>query len=120
MSFVGPRPLLPIDQPKRSQLRLQMRPGVTGWAQINGGREITPEEKGVLDEWYVRNASVWLDIRIILRTVGTVLFGDRYRSHTSRNQWKLTDLMAKTGCPRWLRLRAREAHRGKARNRLTV
>jgi lipopolysaccharide/colanic/teichoic acid biosynthesis glycosyltransferase len=79
MSFVGPRPLLPIDQPKRSQLRLQMRPGVTGWAQINGGREITPEDKGVLDEWYVRNASVWLDIRIILRTVGTVLFGDRYR-----------------------------------------
>ena len=77
MSFVGPRPLLPIDQPKRSQLRLQMRPGVTGWAQINGGREITAEEKGVLDEWYVRNASVWLDIRIILRTVGTVLFGDR-------------------------------------------
>ena len=79
MSFVGPRPLLPIDQPKQSQLRLQMRPGVTGWAQVNGGREITPEEKGVLDEWYVRNASVWLDIRIILRTVGTVLLGDRYR-----------------------------------------
>jgi lipopolysaccharide/colanic/teichoic acid biosynthesis glycosyltransferase len=84
MSFVGPRPLLPIDQPKRSQLRLQMRPGVTGWAQINGGREITPEEKGALDEWYVRNASVWLDIRIILRTVATVLFGDRYRgSHAA-------------------------------------
>ena len=50
---------------------------MTGWAQINGGRQITAEEKGVLDEWYVRNASVWLDIRIILRTVGTVLFGDR-------------------------------------------
>ena len=50
---------------------------MTGWAQINGGRQNTAEEKGVLDEWYVRNASVWLDIRIILRTVGTVLFGDR-------------------------------------------
>jgi lipopolysaccharide/colanic/teichoic acid biosynthesis glycosyltransferase len=78
MSFVGPRPLLPIDQPQESQLRLQVKPGVTGWAQINGGRVITAEEKGVLDEWYVRNASVWLDIRIILHTVGTVLFGDRY------------------------------------------
>ena len=77
MSFVGPRPLLPIDQPKGSQLRLQMRPGVTGWAQINGGRQIAAEEKGVLDEWYVHNACVWLDIRIILRTVWTVLFGDR-------------------------------------------
>jgi lipopolysaccharide/colanic/teichoic acid biosynthesis glycosyltransferase len=78
MSFVGPRPLLPIDQPQESQLRLQVKPGVTGWAQINGGRVITAEEKGVLDEWYVRNASVWLDIRIILHTIGTVLFGDRY------------------------------------------
>ena len=79
MSFVGPRPLLPIDQPKRSQLRLQMKPGVTGWAQINGGKQIAAEEKGALDEWYVRNASVWLDVCIILGTVGTVIFGDRYR-----------------------------------------
>jgi len=77
MSFVGPRPLLPIDQPNAGQLRLTVPPGVTGWAQINGGRQNTAEEKGMLDEWYVRNASVWLDIRIILRTVGTVLFGDR-------------------------------------------
>ena len=92
MSFVGPRPLLPIDQPKGSQLRLQMRPGVTGWAQINGGRQIAAEEKGVLDEWYVRNASVWLDIRIILRTVGTVLFGDRYRvSHVAEAESVETD-----------------------------
>ena len=92
MSFVGPRPLLPIDQPKESQLRLQMRPGVTGWAQINGGREITPEIKGVLDEWYVRNASVSLDLRIILRTVGTVLFGDRYMiSHDAEAESAGTD-----------------------------
>jgi lipopolysaccharide/colanic/teichoic acid biosynthesis glycosyltransferase len=76
MSFVGPRPLLPIDQPKGSQLRLQMKPGVTGWAQINGGRHNTPEAKGMLDEWYVRNASIWLDMRIILGTLRTVLLGD--------------------------------------------
>jgi lipopolysaccharide/colanic/teichoic acid biosynthesis glycosyltransferase len=77
MSFVGPRPLLPIDQPKGSELRLQIKPGVTGWAQINGGRQNTVEEKGMLDQWYVRNASAWLDICIILRTVRTVLFGDQ-------------------------------------------
>jgi lipopolysaccharide/colanic/teichoic acid biosynthesis glycosyltransferase len=86
MSFVGPRPLLPIDQPNGNQSRLQMKPGVTGWARINGGRQNTAEEKGVLDEWYVRNASLWLDMRIILRTVGTVLFGDRYNvSHVSES-----------------------------------
>ncbi len=76
MSFVGPRPLLPIDQPGGGQLRLQMKPGVTGWAQINGGRQITPQEKGLLDEWYVRHVSFWLDLRILLRTLGIVLFGD--------------------------------------------
>jgi lipopolysaccharide/colanic/teichoic acid biosynthesis glycosyltransferase len=86
MSFVGPRPLLPIDQPKGSQLRLQMKPGVTGWAQINGGRQITADEKGTLDEWYVRNASVWLDIGIILRTVLIVLFGDQWNvSHVAES-----------------------------------
>lgn len=77
MSFVGPRPLLPIDQPKGSQLRLLMKPGITGWAQINGGKQVTAEEKGLLDEWYVRHASALLDIGIILRTFGIVLFGDR-------------------------------------------
>ena len=86
MSFVGPRPLLPIDQPQGSQLRLQVKPGVTGWAQINGGIHNTADEKGMLDEWYVRNASVWLDIRIILLTVRTVLFGDRrHVSHVAES-----------------------------------
>jgi lipopolysaccharide/colanic/teichoic acid biosynthesis glycosyltransferase len=76
MSFVGPRPLLPIDQPKMGQLRLTVPPGVTGWAQINGGRLIAPDTKGSLDDWYVRNASFWLDVRIILSTIAFVLFGE--------------------------------------------
>jgi lipopolysaccharide/colanic/teichoic acid biosynthesis glycosyltransferase len=76
MSFVGPRPLLPIDQPIRGQLRLSVPPGLTGWAQINGGRRITADEKGSLDDWYVRHASFSLDVRIMIRTVAIVVFGD--------------------------------------------
>ena len=77
MTFVGPRPLLPIDQPVASQLRLRVRPGVTGWAQISGGRHVTPYEKGLLDDWYVRHAGFWLDLRILLYTVAIVFLGDR-------------------------------------------
>ncbi len=62
MSFVGPRPLLPVDQPLGRHSRLLVRPGLTGWAQINGGREIPAEDKAVLDIWYIMNASIWLDI----------------------------------------------------------
>ncbi len=77
MTIVGPRPLLPIDQPGASKLRLSVRPGVTGWAQINGGRHNTPDEKGLLDDWYVRHAGFRLDVWIMLRTVGVMFFGDR-------------------------------------------
>jgi len=77
MSFVGPRPLLPRDQSPEYANRLSVRPGITGWAQVNGGRIISLSEKCVLDIWYVQNASFALDLRIVLRTVGMVLFGDR-------------------------------------------
>jgi lipopolysaccharide/colanic/teichoic acid biosynthesis glycosyltransferase len=77
MSFVGPRPLLPIDQPENKDLRLVVRPGLTGWAQVNGGRDISPEDKAVLDVWYIRHASFWLDIKILLRTVIGMVLGDR-------------------------------------------
>lgn len=76
MSFVGPRPLLPDDQPAHGQLRLSVRPGVTGWAQIHGGDALTPEEKLVLDLWYIRHMSLWLDVRILLRTLIVVLKPD--------------------------------------------
>jgi lipopolysaccharide/colanic/teichoic acid biosynthesis glycosyltransferase len=64
MSLIGPRPLLPQDQPKNIAVRLSVRPGITGWAQINGGKLLSPEEKEKLDEWYVRNASLSADLRI--------------------------------------------------------
>src|SRR5262249_44688585 len=58
MSFVGPRPLLPVDQHPAHAARLLVRPGLTGWAQVIGGREISAEDKTALDVWYVHNASL--------------------------------------------------------------
>ena len=77
MSFVGPRPLLPIDQPTNCVVRFLVRPGITGWAQINGGRDISAEDKGMLDVWYVQNATATLDFHILLRTAVTVIFKER-------------------------------------------
>ena len=76
MSLVGPRPLLPHDQPSDSTVRLMVRPGITGWAQVNGGKLIAPEEKNALDAWYVRNASFWLDLKIIGKTIIFMLGGE--------------------------------------------
>ena len=77
MSIIGPRPLLPVDQPVEAALRLAVAPGLTGWAQINGGKLITSEEKAALDEWYVRNASLRVDAEIAWRTIITIVTGDR-------------------------------------------
>jgi len=77
MSLIGPRPLLPQDQPADPTIRLLVRPGITGWAQVNGGNQITNDEKGDLDEWYIRNASPWLDLRILLLTCRYILVGNR-------------------------------------------
>ena len=79
MSLIGPRPLLPEDQPMNSATRLMVRPGITGWAQVNGGKFLTPEEKDQYDEFYIRNASVWFDVRIIFMTL-KVLF--RFTVHS--------------------------------------
>jgi lipopolysaccharide/colanic/teichoic acid biosynthesis glycosyltransferase len=77
MSFVGPRPLLPVDQPQWQKSRLLVRPGLTGWAQVNGGRDVSPEDKAALDIWYIMNASLWLDIVILLRTLVMMVLGER-------------------------------------------
>lgn len=77
MSIVGPRPLLPVDQPDVIGLRLLVAPGLTGWAQVNGGRLVNSHEKNALDEWYVRHASLWLDLSILVRTPLMVILGDR-------------------------------------------
>jgi lipopolysaccharide/colanic/teichoic acid biosynthesis glycosyltransferase len=76
MSLVGPRPLLPADQPKNIRLRLDIRPGLTGLAQISGGISLSPDEKDALDEWYIQHASLLLDLRIIARTLWVVVRGN--------------------------------------------
>ncbi len=76
MSLIGPRPLLPIDQPQSVGMRLAVRPGITGWAQVHGGNLITPEEKNALDEYYIRNASFWLDLKILAKTAKVLITGD--------------------------------------------
>lgn len=77
MSLIGPRPLLPEDQPVNSSGRLSVRPGITGWAQVNGGKLLTAEEKVELDEWYVKNASLWVDINLVWRTFQFLRLGAR-------------------------------------------
>ena len=75
MSLVGPRPLLmeylPLYTPEQSR-RHELRPGITGWAQVNGRNAISWEEKFKLDVWYVDNQSFWLDFNILLLTVKKV------------------------------------------------
>ena len=85
MSLIGPRPLLPQDQPPNSAIRLTVRPGITGWAQVNGGAHLSPTEKEALDVWYIHNASLALDLRIIGMTFLSLLRGDR-RSETALAQ----------------------------------
>ena len=83
MSLIGPRPLLPEDQPADPTIRLSVRPGVTGWAQVNGGKLLDKEEKAKFDEWYVRNMSLWLELRIIMMTVQMMLRGRMSHAETS-------------------------------------
>ncbi len=76
MSLVGPRPLLmeylPLYSPEQAR-RHEVRPGVTGWAQVNGRNALSWEEKFALDIWYVDNRSLWLDLKIIVATIGRVV-----------------------------------------------
>lgn len=76
MSLVGPRPLLmeylPLYSPEQAR-RHEVRPGVTGWAQVNGRNALGWDEKFALDVWYVDHRSLWLDIRILWLTVRKVL-----------------------------------------------
>lgn len=76
MSLVGPRPLLMEYLPlytKEQMRRHEVRPGITGWAQINGRNSVAWDEKFKLDVWYVDNQSLWLDVRILLITIYKVL-----------------------------------------------
>lgn len=79
MSLVGPRPLLmeylPLYSAKQAR-RHQVRPGITGWAQVNGRNALSWEEKFKLDVWYVDNRTIWLDIKILWLTVRKVMMRD--------------------------------------------
>ena len=76
MSLVGPRPLLmeylPLYSPQQAR-RHEVRPGITGWAQVNGRNAIGWEDKFTLDVWYVDHRSLWLDVKILWLTVKKVL-----------------------------------------------
>ena len=79
MSLVGPRPLLPQYLPLYSQMQIrrhEVRPGITGWAQVNGRNNISWGKKFELDVWYVDHLSFWLDMKIIFLTIGKVLKRD--------------------------------------------
>ena len=75
MSLIGPRPLLPEDQPSNTSVRLSVRPGISGWAQVSGAKLVTKEDKEKLDEWYVRTASLWVDLKIALMTIKVIVKG---------------------------------------------
>lgn len=83
MSLIGPRPervASLADYDEEISKRLKMRPGMTGLAQVSGNIYISLEDRYRLDVYYVENFSLWLDIRILLRTVGVVLLGEeRYK-----------------------------------------
>ncbi|MFV1453314.1 sugar transferase [Bacillus mycoides] len=85
MSLVGPRPERPIFTEKFEREtpgfknRLKVRPGLTGWAQVNGGYEITPKEKLILDIYYINNASLKMDLKIMIKTISVVITGSGAR-----------------------------------------
>ena len=93
MSFVGPRPLLieylPLYSKKQAR-RHEVKPGITGWAQVNGRNAISWNEKFELDIWYVENQSFTLDIKIIYLTLKKVIKRDgiSHNNHVTMDKFK--------------------------------
>ena len=76
MSFIGPRPLLPEYIPwytERERIRHSVRPGISGWAQVNGRNNLSWDEKLAMDVYYVENLSFFLDLKVIIKTVVNVI-----------------------------------------------
>lgn len=93
MSLVGPRPLLMEYLPlySREQARRHdVRPGITGWAQINGRNAISWEDKFKLDVWYVDNQSFWLDVKILLLTIKKVFIREGISAEGEATMSKFT------------------------------
>ncbi|MBU3848849.1 MAG: sugar transferase [Candidatus Acinetobacter avistercoris] len=98
MSIVGPRPLLVEYLPLYSEeqaLRHNVRPGMTGYAQVNGRNAISWEEKFKLDTWYVENQSFWLDFKIMLKTVKKVIAKDDISAEGDATMPKFTGNLKK-------------------------
>ena len=91
LSFIGPRPLLmehlALYSPEQARRHL-VKPGVTGWAQVNGRNSISWEQKLKLDVWYVDNKSVWLNIKILFLTAVVVLGGKDIEYHEDATGFK--------------------------------
>jgi lipopolysaccharide/colanic/teichoic acid biosynthesis glycosyltransferase len=84
MSMIGPRPTLRYQVERytpRQRRRLEVKPGITGWAQVNGRSSLPWDERIELDVWYVDHRSAWLDLRILARTP-LALFGGTYKGAT--------------------------------------
>jgi len=93
MSLVGPRPLLveylPLYNAEQAK-RHNVRPGITGWAQVNGRNAISWEEKFKLDIWYIENKSFWLDIKILFLTIKKVFLKEGIAADTDVTMQKFT------------------------------
>ena len=88
MALVGPRPTVPEQTEIYSDFemrRLALPPGMTGWTQINGGIELTWPERILLDVWYVDHRTLWLDLRILLRTAAVILAGEKPNTEALKN-----------------------------------
>lgn len=94
MSFIGPRPLILSEQADYPAARLLVRPGLTGWAQVNGGRGLSYEDKLALDFWYIAHASLKVDLLILVKTAGMILFGEQ------RNEKAIADARKEFGFQR--------------------
>ena len=93
MSLVGPRPLLmeylPLYNAEQAK-RHNVRPGVTGYAQVNGRNSLSWEDKFMLDTWYVEHQSLWLDMKILLKTVKKVIIKDGISAEGEATMTKFT------------------------------
>lgn len=99
MSLVGPRPLLMNYlslYSKRQARRHEMRPGITGWAQVNGRNAVSWDDKFEMDVWYVENQSFWLDIKILFLTVYKVVKRDGISAAGQATQSEFTGSDPKT------------------------
>ena len=93
MSLVGPRPLLPEYLPlynERQARRHEVRPGITGWAQVNGRNTLSWEEKFEMDVWYVDNVSFLLDMKILFLTLLKVLKREGINSGSASTMERFT------------------------------